>query len=122
MTQTEGRYPIIDSKHATGTLWGIWEMRKYIDFLKGFSTLTDVDKIQPMTGLTHHQYQLLVGRAAKTVYATLLNGTKEEIERAIKFAFITIDAEKHLLDVQQANEKYGFEELEQKYVRGIKSE
>ena len=75
-----------------------------------------------MTGLTHHKYQLLVGRAAKTVYATLLNGTQEEIERAVKFSMIAIDAEKHLLDVQQAKEKYGFDELEQKYVRGIKSE
>jgi hypothetical protein len=63
-----------------------------------------------------------VGRAAKTVYATLLNGTKEEIERAIKFAFIVIDAEKHMLDVQQARRKYGFDKLENKYVRGIKSE
>ena len=122
MAQTQGRYPLIDPKHAAGTLWGIWGMRKSIDFLKDFDTLTDVDKIQPMFGLTHHQYQLLVGRAAKTVYATLLNGTQEEIERAVKFSMIAIDAEKHLLDVQQARRKYGFDELEQKYVRGIKSE
>ena len=122
MAQTQGRYPLIDPKHAAGTLWGIWAMRKSIDFLKDFDTLTAVDKIQPMIGLTHHQYQLLVGRAAKTVYATLLNGTKEEIERAVKFSMIAIDAEKHLLDVQQARRKYGFDELEQKYVKGIKSE
>ena len=61
-------------------------------------------------------------QAAKTVYATLLNGTQEEIERAVKFSMIAIDAEKHLLDVQQARRKYGFDELEQKYVRGIKTE
>lgn len=122
MAQTEGRYPLIDPKNAAGTLWGIWAMRKSIDFLRDFDTLTDVDNIHPMIGLTHHQYQLLLGRAAKTVYATLLDGTKEEIERAVKFSMIVIDAEKHMLDVQQAKEKYGFDELEQKYVKGIKSE
>lgn len=122
MKQAEGRYPLIDPKNAAGTLWGIWAMRKSIDFLRDFDTLTDVDNIQPMTGLTHHQYQLLLGRAAKTVYATLLNGTKEEIERAVKFAMIAIDAEKHMLDIQQARRKYGFDELEQKYVKGIKTE
>lgn len=122
MAQTEGRYPLIDSNHAAGTLWGIWAMRKSIDFLRDFDTLTDVGKIEPSMRLTHHRYQLLLGRAAKTVYATLLNGTKEEIERAVKFAFIAIDAEKHLLDILQAKEKYGFDELEQKYVRGIKTE
>lgn len=122
MAQTQGRYPLIDPKHAAGTLWGIWEMRNSIDFLKNFNTLTEVGTIQPYLRLTHHRYQLLVGRAAKTVYATLLNGTKEEIERAVKFAFIAIDAEKHLLDVKQAKEKYGFDELEQKYVKGEKAE
>lgn len=122
MKQTEGRYPIIDPKHAAGTLWVIWEMQKSIDFLKDFDSRTDVDTVRPGTGLTHNQHQLIVGRAAKTVYATLLNGTKEEIERAIKFAFIAIDAEKHLLDIQQAKDKYGFDELEQKYVKGIKAE
>lgn len=91
-------------------------------FLKDFNPLADVDTIHPMMGLTHNQHRLLMGRAAKTVYATMLNGTKEEIERAIKFAFIAIDAEKHLLDIQQAAKKYGFYELEQKYVKGEKAE
>lgn len=120
MAQTQGRYPLIDPKHAAGALWGIWVMRKSIDFLKDFDSRTDVDTVPSMMGLTHHQHRLLLGRAAKTVYATLLDGTKEEIERAIKFAFIVIDAEKHLLDVQQARRKYGFDELEQKYVKGEK--
>jgi hypothetical protein len=120
MAQTQGRYPLIDPKNAAGALWGIWAVRKSIDFLKDFDTVTDVDTIEPYLRLTHHRYQLLLGRAAKTVYATLLNGTKEEIERAIKFAFIILDAEKHLLDTNQAAKKYGFYELEQKYVKGEK--
>lgn len=122
MAQTEGRYPLIDPKHAAGTLWGIWEMRDHIDFLKDFDTLTDVDTVPHELRVTHRQYQLILGRAVKTVYATLLNGTKEEIERAIKFAFIAIDCQKHSLDILQARRKYGFDELEDKYVRGIKSE
>lgn len=59
MAQTQGRYPLIDPKHAAGTLWGIWEMRNSIDFLKNFNTLTEVGTIQPYLRLTHHRYQLL---------------------------------------------------------------
>lgn len=121
MKQIEGRYPFIDSKFAAGMLWGIWEMRGSIDFLKDFNTVTDVDTVRPMMRLSHHQYRRILGRAAKAVYATIQNGTKEEIERAIKFAFISIDAEKHMLDIQQARAKYGFNELEQKYIKDIKS-
>ena len=40
----------------------------------------------------------------------------------MKFSMIAIDAEKHLLDIQQAKEKYGFDELEEKYVKGVKAE
>lgn len=122
MAQTEGRYPLINSEHAAGTLWGIWEMRDHIDFIKDFDTLTDVDTVDWEMNVNSKQYQLILGRAAKTVYATLLNGTKEEIERAIKFAFIAIDCQKHSLDILQARRKYGFDELEDKYVRNIKSE
>lgn len=121
MVQTEGRYPVIYSEQAAGTLWGIWEMRDYIDFLKDFDPLTDVGTVDREMNVNSKQYQLILGRAAKTVYATLLNGTKEEIVRAIKFAFIAIECEKHSLDILQARWKYGFDELEEKYVRGEKA-
>lgn len=122
MAQTQGRYPLIDSKQAAGALWGIWVIRDSIGFLKDFDSRTDVDTVPPMSGLTCGQHRLILGRAAKTLYATLLNGTKEEIERAVKFGLIALDAQKHLLDVRQAALKYGFKELEQKYVKGIKVE
>lgn len=122
MTLTATSYPIIDSKNAAGALWGIWAMRDHIDFLKGFDAKTDVDVTQFTRSCTHGQYQRFVGRAAKVIYGTMLNGTKEEIERAVKFSMIAIDAEKHLLDIQQAAKKYGFDELEQKYVKGEKVE
>ena len=120
MTQTSGRYPIIDSKHAAGTLYGIWMMKDMIDFLEGWDVKTDVDILLPGEGLTHNQYKLLIGRAAKTLEAVLMyGGTKEEIERATKFALIAIDSEKYWLDVEQAKAKYGFKELEDKYAKGV---
>lgn len=120
MAQTSGHYPIIDSKHAAGTVFSIYMLKNSIDFLQGWDAKTDVDILPPGKWLTHNQYKLLVGRAAKTLEATLLyGGTKEEIERATKFALIALDAEKHLLDTEQAKAKYGFKELEDKYARGI---
>lgn len=118
MAQTSGRYPFIDSKHAAGTLFSIYEMKDRIDFLDGWDAKKDVDTIPPEEGLTRNQHNLVVGRAAKTLEAVLLyGGTWEEVERATKFALIALDARKHLLDVEQAKVKYGFRELEDKYAR-----
>ena len=120
MAQTSGRYPIIDSKHAAGTLYGICMMKDMIDFLQGWDARKDVDTVPQGERLTHNQHKLVVGRAAKTLEAVLLyGGTMEEIERATKFALIAIDAEKYLLDTEQAKVKYGFRELEDKYARGV---
>ena len=80
----------------------------------------EFDLLPPGQMLTHNQYKLLVGRAAKTLEAVLLyGGTRDEIERATKFALIALDAEKHVLDVEQAKVKYGFKELEDKYAKGV---
>lgn len=107
-----------ETKYAVGTVFGIWEMRDHIDFLKGFDTRTDVDTCPPGEGISHNQQRVLLGRACRVVESVLLNGgTQEEIERAVKFAFIVLDAEKHLLDVKQAKVKYGFRELEDKYLK-----
>ena len=124
MERTEGRYPIINPERAVGMIWGIWELKDRIDFLKGFDPKKEIGYVVlPGERLTHRQCQLYLGRAAKTVYATMqMGGTEEEIERAIKFAFVMTDAEKYCLDVNEAMEKYGFKELEDKYVRGVKSE
>ena len=120
MAQTSGRYPIIDSKHAAGTLFSIYKLKNSIDFLQGWDTTMEFDLLPPGQMLTHNQYKLLVGRAAKTLEAVLLyGGTRDEIERATKFALIALDAEKHVLDVEQAKVKYGFKELEDKYAKGI---
>jgi hypothetical protein len=122
MKQAVKRYPVIDYRYAAGAMRGILAMKDSIDFLKGFDAKTDVDTVHPGTGLTHNQHRILVARAAKVIYGTARYGTKDEIERAVKFSMIAIDAEKHLLDIQQAKEKYGFDELEEKYVKGVKAE
>lgn len=122
MAQTEGRYPVINKEAAVSSARTIWELRDHIDFLKDFDPRKAVQMTQPPSKLSHKQHQLLIGRAAKVVYATLGAGTWEEVERAVKFFLVMIDAEKHLLDVDEAKEKYGFKELEDKYVRGVKSE
>lgn len=120
MTQTSGRYPIIDSKHAAGTLFSISMMKNSIDFLQGWDTRMEFDTLPPGQMLTHNQYKLLVGRAAKALEAVLLyGGTKDEIERATKFALIALDAEKHCIDIYTAEKIYGFKELEDKYARGF---
>ena len=120
MSQTSGRYPIIDSKHAAGTLYGIWMMKDMIEFLEGWDTRMEFDTLPPGERLTHNQYKILVGRAAKALEAVLLyGGTKDEIERAIKFALVALDAEKYCIDIYTAMSVYGFKELEDKYTKGI---
>lgn len=120
MAQTSGRYPIIDSKHAAGTLYGICMMKDMIEFLEGWDTTMEFGTLAPQEMLTHNQYKLLIGRAAKTLEAVLMyDGTMEEIERAVKFALIAIDAEKHCIDIYTAMSVYGFKELEDKYAKGI---
>lgn len=115
--------PINYSKQSAGALMAICELRDHIDFLKDFDPRTAVQTTPPPFKMTHNQYQLLLGRACRTVLATMqMGGAREEVERASKFALIALDAEKHLLDVDEAKEKYGFKELEDKYVRGVKSE
>lgn len=111
-----------DKVLAIGSARTIWELKDHIDFLKDFDPRKAVQSYPPPFKLTHNQYQHLIGRATNTIYATLGAGTQEEIERAAKFYIIVLDADKHLLDVDEAKEKYGFDELEDKYVRGIKSE
>lgn len=119
MAQTSGRYPIIDSKHAAGVLLAICKFKNNIDFLQGWDTTMEFDLL-PGLLLTHNQYKLLVGRAAKTLEAVLLyGGTKDEIERATKFALIALDAEKHCIDIYTAQRVYGFKELEDKYAKGV---
>ena len=117
--ETSGRYPIIDSKHAAGTLFSICKLKNSIDFLQGWDTTMEFDTL-PEKLLTHNQYKLLVGRAAKTLEAVLLyGGTRDEVERATKFALIALDAEKHCIDIYTAQRVYGFKELEDKYAKGI---
>lgn len=60
MAQTSGRYPIIDSKHAAGTLFSISMMKNSIDFLQGWDTTMEFDTLPPGQRLTHNQYKLLV--------------------------------------------------------------
>ena len=67
---------------------------------------------------TWNRHRLYVGRAIRIAYATTYRGgTEEEVERACKGALIIIDAAKHHLDYKKAFEKYGLQELEDKYVR-----
>lgn len=120
MAQTSGRYPIIDSKHAAGVLFAICKFKNNIDFLQGWDTTMEFDLVPPGQMLTRNQYKLLVERAAKALESVLLyGGTRDEIERATKFALLALDAEKHCIDMYTANRVYGFKELEDKYSRGI---
>jgi hypothetical protein len=120
MAQTTGRYPLIDPKHAAGTLFSIYKLKNSVDFLKGWDTTMEFDTLPHEAMMTHNQYTLLIGRAAKTLEAVMLyGGTKDEIERATKFALIALDAEKHCIDIYTAQKVYDFKELEDKYARGI---
>jgi len=120
VAQTSGRYSYIDSKHAAGALFSMYKLKNSIDFLQGWDTTMEFDLLPPELMMTHNQYEFLVRRAAKTLEAVLLyGGTRDEIERATKFALIALDAEKHCIDIYTAQKVYGFKELEDKYARGI---
>lgn len=104
------------SDPSVGILVGITYLREHIDFLQDFDPRCDVEHIHPGESLGPDRHRLLLGRAARTLWNVMQRGgTEEELIRATKFALIAVDAEKHLLDTEQAKVKYGFRDLESKY-------
>ena len=68
--------------------------------------------------LSENAHKLLTGKAYNLVFRLVnMNGTREEIDRTIRYFFIILDARKHRLDWRKAKKELGISELEKKYPR-----
>ena len=68
--------------------------------------------------LSENAHRLLTGKAYNLVFRLVnLGGTREEIDRCVRFFFIMLDARKHRLDWRKAKKELGISELEKKYPR-----
>lgn len=68
--------------------------------------------------LSENSHKLLTGKAYNLVFRLVnMNGTREEIDRAIRYFFIMLDARRHHLDWRKAKKELGISELEKKYPR-----
>jgi len=101
-----------------GTLLTIAMLKDHIDFLKDFDPVTAVDICEPHECITYTKQKIIVGKATRTLYAAMHGGaTEDEIRRIAQYGLVAIDCVKHHLDMKQADEKYGFGMLYEKYVK-----
>ena len=72
----------------------------------------------PYNNISENSHKLLTGKAYNLVFRLVnMNGTREEIDRWVRFFFIMLDARKHHLDWKKAKKELGISELEKKYPR-----
>ena len=113
--KTEGRYP---SEKVTAflTLTKLKSSGAF-DFLGDFDPVKEVKSAHlDDRKITERRHKIWMGQAVNILQATLTRGgTKEEVERAVKFAFVILDARKLNLSIDDAREKYGIDELREKY-------
>lgn len=105
-------------KYSNGsiTFLTILELKKkhVFDFLSGWEAKNE--KTAPNERMTPAKHRYITGRAVKILHNVIFcGGTKDEIERAVKFSLIALDAMKWHLDVNAAEAKYGVKELYEKY-------
>lgn len=83
-------------------------------------TLRDIFKYpegSDSPAITHYQHRLIVGKAANLIGSMSRRGaTEEELERAIKYSIVAIDAMKYHLDYKRAYEELGIPALVNKYM------
>lgn len=105
-------------KYSNGsiTFLTILELKKKraFDFLDGWDAKNE--KATTNGHMTPAKHKRVFGRAVKILHNVIFcGGTKDEIERAVKFALIALDSMKWHLDVETAESKYGVKELYEKY-------
>ena len=105
-------------KHAVGALWAFVMLKDHIDFLKDFDPVTAVGICEPQERISYMKQRTIVGKAARTLYSAMESGAPEdEIKRIARYGLVAIDCVKHQLDMKQAEEKYSFRALYEKYVK-----
>lgn len=68
--------------------------------------------------LSENAHKLLTGKAYNLVFRLVnMDATREEIDRAIRYFFVMLDAMRHRLDWRKAKKELGIVELEKKYPR-----
>lgn len=105
-------------KYSNGSIafLTILELKKKraFDFLDGWEAKNE--KTIENERMTPAKHNRVTGRAVKILHNVIFcGGTKDEIERAVKFALIALDSMKWHLDVDAAEAKYGVKELYEKY-------
>lgn len=87
--------------------------------LKDFSTVDAFPGYPGMKAMTKHQKGVQMGVASNLITDMTIQGAKsEELERAIKYSMVVIDAEKHVLNWKLAEEQLGINALKQRYQNG----
>jgi len=87
--------------------------------LKDFSTVEAFPGYPGMKEMTKHQKGVEMGVASNLITDMTIKGaTSEELERAIKYSMVVIDAEKHALNWKAAGEQLGIAALKKKYQDG----
>lgn len=84
--------------------------------LKNFSTSDAYPGYKGMTPMTKHQKGVEMGRASNLITDMTIQGADgKEIERALKYSMVVIDAEKHKLNWRLAEEQLGINALRKRY-------
>ena len=85
-----------------------------LDCFDGFNPKDEVDSTTRT--LTGHRHALVTGQAANLI-ENIINrgGSKEDLIDAIKYSLCCLDAKKYGLDLDDAQEKFRYHELREKY-------
>lgn len=84
--------------------------------LKGFSTQDAFPGYTGMKAMTSHQKGVEMGVASNLITDMTIKGaTDSEMERALKYSMVVIDAEKHTLNWKEAERQLGIQALKEKY-------
>lgn len=85
-----------------------------LDCFDGFNPKDEVDSTARM--LTGHQHALVTGQAANLI-ENIINrgGSKEDLTDSIKYSLCCLDAKKYGLDLDDAQKKFRYHELCDKY-------
>ena len=84
--------------------------------LKDFSTTDSYPGYEGMKRMTKHQKGVQMGVASNLITDMTIQGADDkEIERALKFSMVVIDAEKHGLDWKRAEDQLGIAALKKRY-------
>lgn len=89
------------------------------DSLKDFSTTDAYPGYDGMKRMTKRQKGIEMGVASNLITDMTIRGAyDDELERALKYSMVVIDAEKHGLDWRRAEDELGIAALKQRYQNG----